>query len=403
MISVSEALTGYHLVSMSVLLSWVVLLITNVRLMPRLKKEPRYLANHPKVSVLVPARNESRNIDRCVRSLVSQDYPNFEVIVLDDRSEDGTADVVRALGLNEANGGLVCGAPLPVGWVGKNWACDQLARVADGEFLFFTDADTEHDRGVIGCLVSTACSHGADLVSVWPKQEVVGWSEKLVVSLLPFLGVLFYPHALLRLLGRYPRLRGLVPRYFRRILGAANGQALFFSRDGYRAIGGHEALRWHLVEDIALGRAMAERMGEGRWWVNVDSAGMIRCRMYRSFWEVWEGFTKNIRAAFEARVWSFVFVGVGQVAFFILPFVLLWIPDPSRHWAVCEVSLILGLRALATLFAGGSWWSVLLHPVAYILAVAIGLNSWRRSVGSGVIWKGRLYAVEVRQKEVVKR
>lgn len=136
MISVSEALTGYHLVSMSVLLSWVVLLITNVRLMPRLKKEPRYLANHPKVSVLVPARNESRNIDRCVRSLVSQDYPNFEVIVLDDRSEDGTADVVRALGLNEANGGLVCGAPLPVGWVGKNWACDQLARVADGEFLF---------------------------------------------------------------------------------------------------------------------------------------------------------------------------------------------------------------------------------------------------------------------------
>ncbi len=241
--------------------------------------------------------------------------------------------------------------------------------------------------------MAAAREHQADLVSAWPRQEVVHWAEKLVVSLLPFAGALFYPHGLLWVLERYPEWRQKIPRIFRRGLGAANGQALFFSRDGYQAVGGHEALRSHLVEDVAMGRAMAQRMGEGRWWVNVDSAGMIGCRMYRSFADVWEGFTKNARAAFEGNICAFLLAGFGQVVLMLFPFFWAVWPSAYQRWAWGEVGLILLLRALATRFAGGSWWSVWLHPLAYGLAIAIGLNSWRRSAGAGVYWKGRLYDV----------
>jgi chlorobactene glucosyltransferase len=369
--------------------------VAHLLVMPRLRPvrwNPGDSAYAPRVSILVPARNEESNIGACVRSLLAQDYPNFRVHVLDDHSSDGTARIVEALGLTVENGGLLCGAALPEGWVGKNWACHQLSEVADGEYLLFTDADTEHAPGSVGALVAAAREQDAILVSAWPRQVVETWGEKLVVSLLPFVGVLFYPHLLLSVLGRWPALRAGVPPQMRRLLGAANGQVLLFSREGYRSIGGHAALRDHLVEDIALGRAVAQRMDVGAWWVNCDSAGMVRCRMYRSFSEVWEGFSKNARAAFENAHAAFWMFGFWQLAVFVAPFFLLL--GGMRSGVVwMEVSLIVLLRALVTASQGGSWWSVFLHPVAHGLALAIGFNSWRRSSGPGVRWKGRLYAV----------
>ncbi|MEY2599523.1 MAG: hypothetical protein RLZZ142_1782 [Verrucomicrobiota bacterium] len=369
-------------------------LALNLAVIPRLRADRgREEGEDPKVSVLVPARNEARNIERCVASLLAQDYPHFEVRVLDDHSEDETAELVRRLGLREENGGLLRGKALPEGWVGKNWACHQLAEAASGDFLMFTDADTEHEPGVLRALVDTARRHGADLVSAWPRQRVGHWAERLVVSLLPFVGALFYPHWVLWVLERKPEWRARVPGPWRRGLGAANGQVMFFSREGYAVVGGHAGLRGHLVEDVALGRAMAERMGEGRWWVNVDSGGMVRCRMYRSFGEVWEGFSKNARAAFEEKWGMFLGVGVAQVLVWILPFVWVGIPGPHRGWAVAEVAMILAMRSVVVVRFGGSWWSVWLHPLAYGLGVLIALNSWRRSAGKGVSWKGRVYAV----------
>jgi chlorobactene glucosyltransferase len=368
-------------------------LAANLAVLPRLRKVRQRNGKLPRVSVLVPARNEALNIEACVRSLLAQDYPDFAVHVLDDHSTDGTGEMVRRLGLNEANGGLLRGAALPEGWVGKNWACHQLAEVAQGEYLLFTDADTIHAPGALRALVSLAQERGAVLVSAWPEQLTKSIGEQLVVSLLPFLGALAYPHFVLRLLEVYPGLRGWVPPRIRRSLGAANGQVILFEREGYKRVGGHAALRDHLVEDIALGRAVASRMGEGLWWVNCDGGGLVQCRMYRNFGEVWEGFTKNVRAAFEGGVAQFCAAGVGQVLFFVLPFCWLLGPQSHVHWAKWEVGLVLLLRVLATLGLGGAWWSVVLHPVSFVLALAIGVNSWRRSAGAGVRWKGRLYQV----------
>jgi chlorobactene glucosyltransferase len=386
-------LTLLHGLVVGGLLLALLQLALNLAVLPRLRKVRPRTDRMPRVAILVPARNEALNIEACVRSLLAQDYPDFRVHVLDDHSTDGTGELVRRLGLDEANGGLLRGADLPSGWVGKNWACHQLSQVADGEYLLFTDADTIHAPGSLRALVSLALERRAVLVSAWPEQVTKSMGEQLVVSLLPFLGALAYPFFLLRLLESYPRLRAWVPQQARRSLGAANGQVILFERGGYSRVGGHAALRDHLVEDVALGRAVASRMGEGLWWVNCDGTGMVRCRMYRNFGEVWEGFTKNVRAAFEGGLWQFCAAGVGQVLFFVLPFCWLLGPESHLEWARCEVALVLLLRVIAILGLGGAWWSVVLHPVAYVLALAIGLNSWRRSAGAGVRWKGRLYRV----------
>jgi chlorobactene glucosyltransferase len=365
----------------------------NLLVLPRLRSTRVRVTRWPRVSVLVPARNEALNIGACVRSLLAQDYPAFRVHVLDDHSSDETPVIVRSLGLDEVNGGLLRGADLPPGWVGKNWACHQLAQVADGEYLLFTDADTVHEPGALRALVGLALERNAALVSAWPGQLMETPGEKLVVSLLPFVGALFYPHFWLSVLERHRFLRAWVPAKLRRAMGAANGQVILFERGVYETVGGHEALRSHLVEDVALGRAVAARMNEGLWLVNCDGTGLIRCRMYRDFGQVWEGFTKNVRAAFEGETGKFWAAGVMQALLFCVPFVLVWVPGTHRQWAAMEAGLVCVLRVMAVLGLGGSWWSVALHPVAYGIALAIGLNSWRRSNGPGVQWKGRLYEV----------
>ncbi|MEI6871799.1 MAG: glycosyltransferase family 2 protein, partial [Verrucomicrobiota bacterium] len=347
----------------------------------------------PTVSILVPARNEALNIGACVSSLLAQNYPNFSVHVLDDHSSDKTAQIVQELGLTESNGGLISGAPLPEGWVGKNWACHQLAQHATGELLLFTDADTIHAPDALRSLVAMGRKYGADLTSAWPEQITKSLVEKLVVSLLPFSGALFYPHLLFFALGKYPEWRKRVPEKLRRTLGAANGQVLLFTKAAYEAVGGHIGLRSHLVEDVALGRAVAAQMHKGLWLLNCDGYGLIRCRMYRNAAEVWEGFTKNVRAAFEGSQLGFLAAGCVQLILFLVPFTLLAGPASHHDWALGEASLVILMRALTTALLGGSWWSVVLHPVAYVLALCIGINSWRRSTGPGVLWKGRLYPV----------
>ena len=149
-----------------------------------------------KVSATVICKNEAHNIEACVRSLLAQDYPFFEVIVLDDNSEDDTAKIVQGLGLSETGtiSRMLRGTPLPQGWTGKGWACHQLAQEARGQFFFFTDADTEHEPGALSALVAYAQKHRADLVSAWPRLMTKSLGEKLVVPMVIFAAMTMYPH-----------------------------------------------------------------------------------------------------------------------------------------------------------------------------------------------------------------
>ena len=351
----------------------------------------------PLVSVLVPARNEARRIVPCLRSLLAQDYPRFEIIVLDDHSEDGTAQIVLDHGFSrEAGAGrrLLSGAPLPEGWTGKAWACHQLAAAARGRYLVFTDADTVHEPGGLGAFVSHAQDTGAALLSAWPRQVTGTWSERAVIPLVYVLLLGALPHYLLRRLQRRPEYARGASRATLETLGAANGQFVLFRRDAYDQIGGHVAVRDHLVEDVALGRLVAARTGEGLRLINCDGSRLIHCRMYTSFPEVWEGFTKNLRAAFADSAFSFWLFGILQTCGLVLPFVFALLPGVSGRWwwiPVAQVAWVYALRfALAARF-GTSWRGALLHPLGQGLTLLIGLNSWRLSMRRGVTWKGRTY------------
>ncbi len=386
---------AYHFAVLAVLALGLVTVLLNLACFDGLRPAPPPARDAPKVSILVPARNEERCIGPCIASLLAQDYPNFELIVLDDHSSDATPLLLDELGLRpeDPHRRVIRGQPLPVGWVGKNWACDQLARAATGEFLFFTDADTTHAPGTVSATVAYSERRRASLVSAWPRLLTVTWSEKLIIPMILLLGMTHYPHWLVLALQRWPHAARALPASLLRGLGAGNGQFMFWRRTAYDTVGGHAALRAHLVEDVALGRAVAARIGEGLRLFNCDALRFSTCRMYRSFGEVWEGFTKNLWPAFEARLLVFCVVGAVQVCAYLAPFILLWVKwnTTDRPWLAAEVGLIILIRMVLTVRYRTSWLSCLLHPLAEFLGIAIALNSWRLAGRRGVMWKGRLY------------
>lgn len=373
--------------------------LVNMCLLCRLAPQPldSLCAEVQDVSILVPARNEEHRIRACLQSLILQEPPVREIILLDDRSSDRTASIAQELGFTQEQGSprrLLRGRELPEGWVGKNWACHQLSTAADSAsgHLLFTDADTIHQASCVRTSLAHARATRADLLSLWPDQITGTWSEKLVIPLGYLLFMAFHPFPLLTLLQANPKRVGKwgFPRAFLAFMGAANGQFLLFTRHSYEALGGHEALKDHLVEDIAFGRRVAARTGEGMRLVNADGINLLRCRMYSGFGELWEGFSKNLRPVFEESHGSFLLFGVVIGCLFLLPFLLVFAGDFPI--TLVAVGLIYFIRIILSIRFRTSWLGLITHPAGVLLALLIALNSWRLCRAKGVVWKGRVYS-----------
>jgi chlorobactene glucosyltransferase len=251
----------------------LVTFLINLSLIPQLRaaSPPE---NAPFISVLVPARNEESRIVPCLQSLSAQRYPRYEVIVLDDQSEDRTREMIESLGFSPGGSRLrlIDGQPLPRDWTGKPWACHQLGRVARGEFLLFTDADTIHAPGTLAAVACLLQKSDPDLLTLWPYQITGTLAEKLVIPLLFVVAGGFLPHWFLSLCQRLNFLGRIVPPSWLRRLGAASGQFICFRRSAYDAIRGYEAVADDLVEDVGLARRIAEKTGAGM--------RLITCRRY---------------------------------------------------------------------------------------------------------------------------
>ena len=347
----------------------------------------------PRVSVLVPARNEAHQLAHCLESLSAQSYKNYEVIVLDDCSEDDTAGVAKELGFREDGKGrfqLIRGQAMPRGWVGKPWACYQLSRQASGDFLLFTDADTVHHETSVESAVAMALEKQTHLLSVWPHQVTVTWAENLIIPMIYLLGLAFIPYWFLRFAQRSHKAFRWVPQWVWQRMGAANGQYMLFTRDAYKQLGSHQLVKDNLVEDVMLGREVTRRIPKGWRILNADGHRVVECRMYREFLEVWEGFSKNVRPAFEGRTLEFVGVGVILAVTMFLPFI--WFIVREQPWLVTlQAQLILLIRLVLTARFHTSWASLALHPFAMLLSFVIAINSWRQSLTGKITWKRRQY------------
>lgn len=368
----------FHIITLGSLSLLILNYLLNLKVF-RFPRIPELPASTPLLSVLVPARNEEKRIRPCLETLADSKYPNLEILVLDDHSSDGTADLVQKMAQGDPRIRLRSGRDLPAGWTGKAWACHQLAREARGEFLVFVDADTRFSDITLSQTVALAMNKKADLISLWPFLEAKTWSEHLVIPFVHLFILLYLPHWVG---GRSAS------------LGAANGQFLLFRRTAYEKIRGHESVAGHLVEDIALGRKMR---AAGFRVLNHDGTNpgqhlaLVRCRMYDNFRDLWDGFTKNLYPAFDGKWAAFAFFQVFQTLVLLAPFALLpFFPHDPVLWV--ETAIILSLRlAMAHRFRQ-SWRGAVFHPFGMLLVLAISANSWLQTIRRRLPWRGRHYA-----------
>jgi chlorobactene glucosyltransferase len=371
-------LTVILYMALAALTVFLAITLYNYLTAPMLREIPKPTPNNeyastPRVSVLVPARNEANNIANCLTGLCAQTYPNFEIIVLDDHSDDETAAIVRDFAAKYPHVRLLDGRPLPLEWTGKNWACQQLSAAATGTIYIFTDADNTHAPHAVEHTVRWMQRYDLSMMSAFPEQRTVTMPEQLAV---PVVDMFVYAGLPLWLTyhSAYPS------------LAAANGQWIAFTRQAYIELGGHLSVRKHVVEDIELSRAVKQR---GFRMITTAGTGTVFCRMYSSFDEVWNGFTKNL----------FGLVGYNTIGFFalmtmlfitcILPYFTVWFAD-YRWISLGAIVLNMALRLLIALkYKHPILPSVVLHPVGIGFVIAIGINSLRNVKRGKIQWKNR--------------
>jgi len=333
----------------------------------------------PMVSVLVPARNEEKNIERCINSLSNQFYKNYEVLVLNDNSNDRTAEILSRLAAKDSRIRVFDGKPLPDDWYGKPYALHQLSEQAKGEILLFTDADTVHAPGSISWAVTNLENLKVDMVSGYIKQIFVKFGEIITVPLMFFLTGFVIP----LFLNRFSR-----HSWF----SAAIGQYIAIRHDVFKAIGGCHAFRKKTSEDIYMARYVKKK-GYKTSFLNITE--YVKCRMYNGYRSAIEGIGKNI----------FDFLGKNSIVLFILVIVVfffLFFPFPLMFICLANSSpftqRIVVVNILYTLtwvfmFLGQrlKWWYGLLWPLMFINLLYMAAWSWFRTVsGKGFSWKGRV-------------
>ncbi len=347
-------------------------------------------ASAPLISICVPARNEEKNIRRCVESLLAQTYPNFEIIVLDDRSTDSTPRILGELSSRDSRIRVIHGSDLPAGWAGKPHALYQASASARGDWLCFVDADTFAAREAIASCYVKALETKAEMFTIMTFQELGSfWEKTLMPIVLTAMSVGFSPRKV-----NDPKQR----------IAVANGQFILIKRSVYDAVGGHEKVKDQIVED----KALAEQVKwNGHRLILADGYQMARTRMYTSLPEMWEGWTKNIYLGLRDTP-SMLLLGAfgATLALIAALFLPIW-PLLGFFWYLNGGGLLaLGVIAKSLIVWTALLWArgnvsrglglsrlyALTVPVGAGLFAAIMLTSaWKILSGQGVTWRGRVY------------
>ena len=341
----------------------------------------------PLISVIIPARNEARNIRRCMQALLNQTYPNYEIIVVDDRSTDATSQILAELTGGDSRLKVIHGSELPPGWAGKPHALVQGLAAARGEWLCFMDADTFAMPALLWSTYRLALQYQADMFSILTDQELGSFWERTILPLV-FMGLSF----------GFPAGRVNDPTKPDAI---SNGQFIMIKRSVYEHIGGHTSVKDRVDEDKAIAIIVKRA---GFHLVLADGRKVASTRMYTSLPEMWEGWTKNIYLGLLDKLWLLLFGAIlGLMVSFVLP---IWLLGGLVYLATGGGMTAAAVAVEAIVLWGYLIWKRLqacrafgisasyafTFPLGALIFTAMMVASAYNVIsGRGVIWKGRRY------------
>ncbi len=338
------------------------------------------LTDGPRVSVMIPARDEEHSISNCLDSLVDQTYLDYEILVIDDQSSDSTWEIISQYAQKHPNIRAFKGNSLPEGWNGKSYALHQLAQHASGEIFLFTDADTVHSKESISLGAANLISRGADMVSGYPLQAGPGFITQIIVSVMHFNTAFLFP----LVLSRFTR----IP-----LFAFAIGQYICITRNAYFASGGYERIRSRVTDDIHLARNLLS-MGYRIRFIEVHKT--VQCRMFSTPAQAFAGITRSIVDFFDCRTSLLISSAVLFCCLIIYPVLAcLWFLIQG----VVILPLVFGLLAVSL-----SWAIVVLYlrypPAAalfgilmlFLPVIMIFYGSALLLSGRGIVWKKRYVA-----------
>jgi len=368
-----------NLLVMFFILAMLVMAVINMLNLKNLN-DYKKLCIFPRISLLIPARDEEKQISPCVKSLLAQDYPDFQVIVLDDNSEDRTGEILEELGRSDSRLKVIRGKPLPPDWLGKHWACHQLYLASDGDLILFTDADTVHSADTLRRSVSAMLEEKAGMISIMPRHILISWAEKLIMPIFA-LGVF----AVVPLRARFrPKKISVL---------SSSGKLMMFRRRSYEICGGFEAIRQNVLDDLQLPQRI---MAAGLRYRVFDGTNNVACRMYHNFKEIHQGLAKNMFAAYDYNVPLFAITWLWVLFAMWEPIIVLAIFKMPQY----PPTLSLGLSAISIIGTLLIWciyyqrfkfpiYMIIFYPVAALMMAAISASSMVLTLSGRATWKAR--------------
>ena len=330
------------------------------------------------ISVLIPARNEEQKIGLCIKHLLSQDYTNLEILVLDDESIDNTGDIVSSF--NDSRVRLIKGQPLPDGWTGKNWACHQLSQNANGEFFVFSDADTTLGKRVLTLALIALKTKKLDLVTLVPRRVTSNISERFMFPFIDWAIFCWLPMKL--------AYRSQNPQF-----SATYGQFMLFKRNSYFAIGGHGAVRDTNLDDFELGRLIKEQNFK---WFLMHGKSQVVTLPYDDNLSAVRGISRSIFPALHYRlslllVMSFVLIIIGFIPLVTLVFEIFASDRSITGIAISFISFVSMAISWGVVCntLGHNRVLALLFPVSILFMIVIAHHSLVSNVLGLTDWKGR--------------
>jgi len=345
--------------------------------MPILNRKSIYEVNNELVSVLVPLRNEERNVVGLIQSLKELTYPNVEFIFLDDHSTDRTYSKLSNCIKDDTRFRVLKGKELPSGWVGKVFACHQLSKVAGGEYLLFLDADVRVKEDTLEKAINLLKTYRSGLLTGFARFPTDVFLAKLLVPMQHFLVFFHLPNIIAN--------RTTLPSFT-----AAHGGFMFFDKRVYEKVGGHSAVKDSLVEDVHLAREV-KRIGNKVTLTNISSH--VTCFMYASNLEVWNGFLKNTFSGVGRSVFSIVLISVFYFTFYVFPlFLAIGGLLFSDSFYILPLIIILAQTLIIDLSSRQGIGRFFYMPLAASAFILLMFSSMRIGIKSkGYEWKGRMY------------